>query len=285
MRRRMMMTIVAALIAPGICMAQQKPAAPARASAPARGAAATDQLSMTCAQILQMSSADWTAKFTGAKGTDSAATIRAINVYGKCYEARTDQLAVALGRSGKGPLMGARGNFLSLQKSLDDFKAKALMNSQPPADAVKMACAGLYEKQFRYEFYESYVPKPAAPAATAGARGNASTSSAASGTSGNLKAAGSTPAAGDATANSDASKPTTRPDPNANDKDPVTLAKNHFGALLGELPDEQMHALHASFGEILGENAASSHMQLLIYRYAIFLLEPTGEKPFAPPPF
>jgi hypothetical protein len=54
---------------------------------------------------------------------------------------------------------------------------------------------------------------------------------------------------------------------------------------LGDLPDEQMHDLHEAFGEILGPNSATPRMQLLIYRYAIFLLEPPGKAPFAPAPF
>jgi hypothetical protein len=276
MRRKMILAVFAALGAAAICAAQN-------ATAPARGSASGDQLGMTCAQIVAMSSTDWVAKYSAVKGTDSATTIRGIGAYGKCYDARTDQLSAALGRSGKGPLMGARGNFLSLQKALDDFKAKALADSQPPADPVKTAYATLYEKQFRYEFYQSYAPKPVAPATTTTGRGNAAPTSAAASAGANGKAPGAT-ASGDSTA-SDTTKPATRPDPNANNNDPVTLAKNHFGALLGDLPDDQMHALHSSFGEILGANAATSHMQLLIYRYAIFLLEPPGEKPFAAPPF
>jgi hypothetical protein len=272
MRTKMIVVIFAVLIVPGMCAAQ-------KIAGPARGSASADQLGMSCAQILDLSSSEWIAKFASVKGSEPAATLRAINVYGKCYDARTDQLAAALGRSGKGPLMGARGNFLSLQKAMDDFKAKALVDSQPPADAVKTAYASLYEKQFRYEFYQSYAPKPATSVGTSAARANSTAPSA------TAKPTGTAPAGNDASLASDAAKQAARPDPNANDNDPVTLAKNHFGALLGELPDEQMHALHGSFGGILGANAATSRMQLLIYRYAIFLLEPPGEKPFAPPPF
>ena len=52
--------------------------------------------------------------------------VRAITVYGKCYDARTNQLAASLGKAGRGPLMGATGNFREFQKALDDFTAKAL---------------------------------------------------------------------------------------------------------------------------------------------------------------
>jgi hypothetical protein len=240
-----------------------------------------DQLGMTCAEILQMSSSDWVAKFTGAKGSDAAATIRAINVYGKCYDARTDQLAARLTRSAKGPSASARQNFKNVEQAVKDFSAKALADSQPPADAVKSAYAALYEKQFRYEFYDGYAPK-AAPARgpTVGAAKQPSTAATPSPAAANNAGAASGTAPG-----KDAKPPVNRPDPNANDADPVTMAKNHFGALLGELPDDQMHDLHRSFGEILGPNAATSRMQLLIYRYAIFLLEPSGGKPFAAAPF
>ncbi len=64
-----------------------------------------------------------------------------------------------------------------------------------------------------------------------------------------------------------------------------------------------MHDLHAAFGEILVRNSVGASMQLAIYRYAIFLLEPlsipplavqspppttdtaNSTQPFAPPPF
>src|SRR5271163_1073429 len=127
-----------------------------------------DRLGLTCTQMLQMPSDQWVKKFIAAKGADPQITIRAISAYGKCYDARTNSLAAALGKSGKGPLMGARGNFRDFQKALDDFSAKALASTDPLADAVKKAYAALYEKQFRYEFYREYEqknfnPPPLAP--------------------------------------------------------------------------------------------------------------------------
>jgi hypothetical protein len=236
-----------------------------------------------------MNSTDWLAKFKAAKGTDAPAMIRGIGVYEKCYDARTDQLAARLGRAGKGPLMGARGDFLSLDKAVKEFAAKALADSQPPADAVKSAYAALYEKQFRYEFYQGYEPKPA-PAAAAPATKPPNSAPAVGRGKGPVDASGAAQGVKKPDVRADSSrdasmKPDASADPNANDADPVTLAKNHFGALLGALPDEQMHQLHAAFGEILGPNAASSHMQLLVYRYAIFLMEPAEGEPFSPPPF
>ncbi len=228
-----------------------------------------DQLGLTCSEILQMSSTAWVTKYTSEKGTDAAASIRAIDTYGKCYDGRTDELAASLAKSGKGPSVDARANFQNVEQALKTFTEKALLDSQPPADAVKSAYAALYEKQFRYELYEAYEPALAAPKTTQAATPSNATTPAPS-TNAPAKA-GDDKAAG---ANTDES-----------DTDPVTDAKNHFGQLLNDLPDEQLHELHGAFGEILGPNAATSRMQLLIYRYAIFLLEPPDAKPFSPPPF
>jgi hypothetical protein len=253
-----------------------------------------DQLGLTCTEILQMASSDWIAKFTGEKGSDPPVTIRAINAYGKCYDARTDQLAAALVRSGKGPAASAKTNFQSMEQAVKDFTAKALTAPQPPADALKTAYAGLYEKQFRYEFYESYEPKPAvAPtlAATPGSASkppantppaNASNNTASSATAPGKDDAASSPSAAVV---ADLQNPPPLPNAKINDVDPVSQAKNQFGELLGDLPDDQMHQLHAAFGGILGPNAATSRMQLLVYRYAIFLLQQPGDKSFSPPPF
>ena len=108
-------------------------------------------------KFCRFTSADWIKKFTAAKDATSPATIQAITAYGQCYDARTTRLAAALGKSGKGPLMGARGNFRDFEKALNDFSAKALAATDPPADELKKAYAVLYEKQFRYSFYWNYV--------------------------------------------------------------------------------------------------------------------------------
>lgn len=243
-----------------------------------------DRLGLTCTQILQMSSAEWATKFTSEKGSEPAETIRALGAYGKCYDARTDQLAARLRKTGKGPLMGARANFQSVEQALKAFATKALAESDPPADAVKSAFASLYEREFRYEFYESYEPHLPAPVQPAALPGREAPSSA-------VSPASNAPRSEDKTSSSQAtaSPSQTVPDANPKDKktevDPLTTAKNHFGALLGALPDERMHNLHKAFGEILGPNSATSRMQLLIYRYAIFLLEAPGDKPFSPAPF
>jgi hypothetical protein len=236
-----------------------------------------DRLGMTCAQILQMSSSDWIAKFTGTDDSVVDGQLRGIRVYGACYDARTDRLAASLAKTGKGPLMGARGDFQDFEKSIQDFTAKALAAMDPPAGPVKSAYAALYEKQFRYAFYQQYAQKSAKPA---GAPDKAAPHSSTPPTA--PKAPGAAP-----------SNPA--PETAPSEMDDMNKAKNRFGELLGLLPDDKRHDLHAAFGEILGLHSASNATQLAVYRYAIFILEPSPgsssralkapAKPFAPPPF
>ena len=122
-----------------------------------------DRLGLTCAQILQMASTQWVANFTAKKGEETQSKLRAIAAYGKCYDARTDQLASSLGKSGTGPPMGANGDFRDFDRAVKDFMAKALAITDPPADELKSAYAALYEKQFRYDFLRTYRRKNSRP--------------------------------------------------------------------------------------------------------------------------
>lgn len=139
------------------CIAQAKPAHAAGSTDP-------DRLGLTCAQILDKTSGDWVA-FSNEKSAPPAATspaattVRAISAYGKCYDARTARLATMLGKMGKGPLMGANGNFRDFQAAVDAFTTKSLAASKTPDNSEKAAYAHLYEKQFRYQFYQSYAQK------------------------------------------------------------------------------------------------------------------------------
>jgi hypothetical protein len=203
-----------------------------------RQSPSTDHLGLTCTQILQMSSTDWIKKFTAAKDSTEPTTIQAISAYGKCYDARTTRLAATLGKSGKGPLMGARGNFGDFDHALNDFTAQALAATDPPADAQKKACAALYSKQFRYDFYREYEQKNFNP-------------------------------------------PPLTPE----ESDAFTKSKNHFGELLGLLPEDKMHELHRAFGEIFAAGGVPDATKLAVYRYSIFLLESPSETPYSAPPF
>jgi hypothetical protein len=144
--------LIAMLLAP----AGQPQAKPAQTKA-----GDADRLGLTCAQILQMTSTAWVANFAEKAGAPNNAAapvaVRAITSYGKCYDARTNQVAASLGKSGRGPQMGALGNSRDFQKALDDFTAKALAVSGKPPGTQEAAYAALYEKQFRYEFYQKYA--------------------------------------------------------------------------------------------------------------------------------
>jgi hypothetical protein len=248
--------LICALAAPA-GLGQTNPKA--KQSTAPTGPGEADRLGMTCAQILQMSSTDWVAHFK-EKDASAEGSLRAIAAFGKCYDARTNRLAATLGKAGKGPLMGARGNFGDFEKALNDFAAMALAATSPPASEEKKAYAALYEKQFRYEFYESYAQKSAKPAAHATGKSPAETAPAAN-----------------ASAPAQTSSPT--------EVSELTKAKNRFGELLGLLPEEKMHELHKGFGWIFSGAPVSDATKIEVYRYAIFLLEPATEKPFSHAPF
>jgi hypothetical protein len=247
---------------------------------------ATDQLGMSCVQILQMSSTDWIAHSREkashtrdanpvaenhgseavkpyAETSEPQATLRAIATYGKCYDARTDRLVASLAKSGKGPLMGARGNFRDFETALKNFTAVALGVAQPPDDRVKIAYAALYEKQFRYAFYQSYQLKPSKePPSSAKDPDSAATSS-----------------------ETTAAATTAQPTPSTRITDPMTLAKNRFGNFLEALPEDKRREVHIAFGEIFEKGSIADQWKLKVYRYAISVLESSKDKPFSPPPF
>jgi hypothetical protein len=236
----------------------------------AQQAAKADPKLMTCPQILAISSSEYIARFTAIDDSSEDGQLRGIKRYGACYEARTDALAASLARSGKGPLMGARGDFRDFEAALKDFTAKAMADAQPPADSQKTSYANLYEKQFRYMFYQEYetkavkTTKPAAPATKTPA------------------ATAPTPPTGTAHA---AAAPATPQEQARSNADPVTMAKNRFGKLLEGLPDDKMHELHEAFGKVIGPFQISEATRLAAYRYAIFILESPSDTPFSPPPF
>ncbi|HKV05130.1 MAG TPA: hypothetical protein VJO53_08505 [Candidatus Acidoferrales bacterium] len=231
---------------------------------------AADRLGMTCAQVLQMTSSDWIAKFT-ADSPGADAKLRSIRAYGRCYDERTDRLAASLSRGGRGPARAVRADFTKLDSALKDFTTKALADTAP-ADSAKSVYAALYEKQFRYAFYQEYEARTAKPA-------------------NRLSPAKKPPAPATPSPKPDL---TPAPPPPAasssaaaarSDADPMTAAKNRFGRLLDALPEDKMRELHRSFGEVIGTHTINEGTRLAVYRYVIFVLEPSTEKPFSEPPF
>ncbi len=227
----------------------------------------TDRLGMTCAEILKMTSTEWVAYFgqkMPAADTEKAAGVaRATAAYGKCYDARTDALAASLAKSGKGPSKAARADFTGFEAALKNFSAKALADAQPAPDAQKRAYAALYEEQFRYGFYHGYEPK----ILPVGTIAKSMTSMGAP----DAKRAAETPPAKDSSQKAPI------------ETDEMGKAKNRFGELLGALPDAKLHELHAAFGEILGLHEVDDTTKLAVYRYAIFLLEPSSGQSSYPP--
>jgi len=284
-------------------LAQQKPQPQHKAQIEA---AAADRLGMTCAQILGMNSADWVAKSVQAFAAAGDGELRGIRAYGRCYDERTDQLAAVLARKGTGPKKMALANLKDFQAGMDSFTGKTLADTEPPADPAKIAYAGLYEKQFRYEFYKTYEQKTLKQPASVSPKNSkpaVANSSAAPSTTPDAKppdlppAPKQAPLAGVTTKKTLVTTPTQPPaaaaapaktsetEPVTKEIDPFTKAKNHFGELLGLLPVEKMHEVHSAFGKLFSGNPVSEDLKVEVYQYAIFLLERPSDKPFAPPPF
>lgn len=228
---------------------------------------------MTCTDILKMSSTEWKAYF-GSKvktsGTDASSAPRAGAVYGKCYDARTDSLAASLAKRGKVPTKAARADFAEFEAALKAFAEKALADTGQSGDSQKKSYAALYEKQFRYEFYEQYEPKIVKPVSS---RKQTEEGAKSSGPQKNPPAGVSSAPNSSATSSA------------ADDTDQMTKAKNRFGELLAALPDDKLHELHAAFGEVVGLHALDNTMRLDVYRYAIFLLEASTAKASYAAPF
>jgi hypothetical protein len=237
-----------------------------------------DRLGLTCAQILNMTSLDWIENYRQKTpgGPPDLESQRPIAAYGECYDSRTDALAAALARTGKGPTKAARAEFAAFEADLRDFESKALSDTKASSDSQRKSYADLYEKRFRYEFYEEYEAKltrsvrpPAASAAKPPAPSAKSAATAA-------------PAAG---ANSAPREPATAEERARSDADPVTQEKNRFGKILEALPEDQMHDVHRVFSEVIGPHSISEPMRLEVYRYAVYILQPPRSSPVEPPPF
>jgi hypothetical protein len=227
-----------------------------------------DRLGLTCTQILAMTLTDWVTHFNSQidakpgneKKASAEMTVRALGVYGQCYDARTNRLVASLGKSGKGPLIEARGTFREFELAVDEYATRALAANDPPGDEVKKAYAALYKRQFRYIFYQSFQPK----------KSNSSAAPA------NKLAELASPSV--------AAPAASQPQQDAPVSE-MTRAKNRFGELLDALPGEKLREIHKAFGKIFSGGAVSDEMKLEVYRYAIFCLEPSSAAPFSLPPF
>jgi hypothetical protein len=133
-----------------------------QASHPTQTQSYRDELGFTCAQILALPSAEYIAKVVAIDDSTVDGRLRGVRNFGHCYDERTARLATSLTRRSIGPKKAALANLADLEQKLDAFKSTALADvaADAPSEPVKKAYAELYAKQFRYEFYESYEPKP-----------------------------------------------------------------------------------------------------------------------------
>ena len=141
-------------------------AAPMQSQAKTPTKRVAQPVSVHCAEILKATSADYVAHESPSQAPEEE--IRAIETYGKCYDERTERLAASLARRGNGPKKVDVANLNDMEVKLRNFTTAALADSNPPGDTVKAAYASLYQKQFRYEFYESYEERATKPKATSG---------------------------------------------------------------------------------------------------------------------
>jgi hypothetical protein len=276
MRRAMALIILGVVPLGAVSAYAQAPSPPHTASRPD-----ADRLGLSCAQILKMTPSDWIdyyGKKTGPLAADRTHDILNANAaYGRCYDARTDALAASLAGSGKGPGKAARAEFASFEAALKEFETTALADTHPAGASGRKSYADLYEKQFRYEFFQEYQVKATktanapAPPAKPGASAPAATSGA---------SAGARPGGASSSSHDPSAEERTR-----SDADPVTQAKNRFGKILEALPDDQMHEIHRAFSEVIGPYSISEPMRLAVYHYAIYILQPEGAAAAEPPPF
>lgn len=116
---------------------------------------------MACDEVLKLSSMDFVKKYTKAHGENTIETVKAIYEYGACYDQAQDAIRDQLNQSGKGPFMGASGNFRDFETALNKFTQTALEQCSPDGTLkqVSDAYAMLYQKQFRHLFYMQYLQK------------------------------------------------------------------------------------------------------------------------------
>jgi len=112
-----------------------------------------------CVTILKQPSYQYVNAIAAKQGDTTIAIVSAINTYKKCYQNKINQTKKQLSKSGRGPLMGAQGNFRDMQLALKQFTAYALKITATGGtyDQIKSAYTQLYALQFENAFYQSYL--------------------------------------------------------------------------------------------------------------------------------
>ncbi len=109
-----------------------------------------------CNKVMSSPSKDWIAK--------QKVILDGIKQYSDCYQGKLDDTLRKLNDSGKGPLMGANGDFRDMQSALQAFTDAGLTAIQ--ANDVHRAYVSLYQQQFRNYFYQAYQSPSKLPKAT-----------------------------------------------------------------------------------------------------------------------
>lgn len=112
-----------------------------------------------CSQVLGASSDKFIEQYSSQNGGNGYSVQDAIKLYSDCYTSKINVLSNWLAKSGRGPLMGANGDFHDMENALNTFTKTALAATAGGGsyDAIKAAYAYLYALQFSYDFYEQYV--------------------------------------------------------------------------------------------------------------------------------
>jgi hypothetical protein len=109
-----------------------------------------------CNKVMATPSQQWVAK--------QQDEMKGIAIYSDCYLGKLDDIQRQLNASGKGPLMGANGDFKDMQAALQKFTDAGLNAIQ--ATPAHKAYVGLYQQQFRNYFYQNYLANPKLPTST-----------------------------------------------------------------------------------------------------------------------
>jgi hypothetical protein len=112
-----------------------------------------------CSIILKQASGHFINTQSEKNGGSTLAIVKAIHTYKSCYQARIEATQKQLAVSGRGPLMGAQGNFKDMESALKQLTDYALKVTATGGsyDQIKVAYTKLYALQFKNAFYQSYL--------------------------------------------------------------------------------------------------------------------------------
>lgn len=111
-----------------------------------------------CKVVLDSTAEQWIEQYTQKNGNNTLAKVKAILRYEHCFNEALKTRKVVLDRSGKGPLMGAMGNYRDFQNALKDFTHIAIRACGQSGDRVRIqrAYAYLYQLRFQDLFYRQF---------------------------------------------------------------------------------------------------------------------------------